>query len=407
MPTYSYQAKTFQGKIINGSIDADNESEARVKIRAKKLIPVKIGVGGFAAKPVKQTLGRITSGRAKSKDLQVFTRQLSVLISSGVPLVQALEVLSQSPRGKALDTALERIVADISEGKKLGTSFATHPGVFNKFYVNMLIAGEEGGVLDQVLKRLAEYIEKSVKLQRKIRGAMTYPVVVLFISLCVVMGLLLFVIPKFVEIFKDSGQQVPPLTLFVIDLSNFVVNYWYVIIGGIIAAISFVRTYYNTAQGREVIDKQLIRVPVFGDFIIKSSMAKFSRTLATLLTAGVSIMDALEISAHTSGNSLIEKALLNSRSSVARGKLLSLPLAQETFIPHMVTQMIAVGEQTGALDEMLNKVADFYEDEVEVAVSSITSLMEPLMIVVLGGIIAFFVVAMYLPIFNMAGNVGT
>ena len=406
MPTYSYQAKSFQGKITTGTVDADSEAEARVKIRAKKLIPLKVGVGNLGANSSK-TLDRMRLGKVKSKDLQVFTRQLSVLISSGVPLVQALEVLSQSPRGKALDVALERVVADISEGKKLGTSFASHPNVFNKFYINMLIAGEEGGVLDDVLKRLAEYIEKSVKLQRKIKGAMTYPVVVLCISLAVVMGLLVFVIPKFVQIFEGSGQKVPPLTVFVIDLSDFVVDYWYIIIGIFVGIVSVIRSYYGTPKGRMVIDRLLIKIPVFGDFIIKSCMAQFSRTLATLLTAGVSIMESLEIAAHTAGNSIIEKALLSSRSSVARGKLLSLPLAQEPFIPHMVTQMIAVGEQTGALDEMLNKVADFYDDEVEVAVSSITSLMEPIMIVVLDGIIAFFVVAMYLPIFNMAGGVGT
>ncbi|MCJ8276841.1 MAG: type II secretion system F family protein, partial [Bdellovibrionales bacterium] len=253
--------------------------------------------------------------------MQVFTRQLSVLISSGVPLVQALEVLSQSPRGKVLDIALERVVADISEGKKLGTAFAAHPNVFSKFYVNMLIAGEEGGVLDQVLKRLAEYIEKSVRLQRKIKGAMTYPIVVLTISLVVVFGLLVFVIPKFVEIFEGSGQEVPALTAFVIKMSDFVIDNWYLIIGGLIAAFSMFMKYYRSPAGRANIDRNVVRIPVFGDFVIKSSMAQFSRTLATLLAAGVSIMESLEISANTAGNALVEKALLNSRASVARGKL--------------------------------------------------------------------------------------
>ncbi|MCB0378868.1 MAG: type II secretion system F family protein [Bdellovibrionales bacterium] len=404
MPSYKFQAKTFQGKLIAGNIDADTEAEARVKIRARKLIPVKIELGGGVKASVIKKAPSLAPG-ARPKDLQVFTRQLSVLISSGVPLVQALEVLSQSPRGKGLDLALKKIVSDISEGKRLGAAFADHPRVFNRFYVNMLIAGEEGGVLDQVLARLAEYIEKSVKLQAKIKGAMTYPVVVLLISLAVVTGLLVFVIPKFVEIFKGSNQEIPALTQFVINLSNSFVANWYFILGGFIAVIVGIRAYYQTPEGRKKFDQLIIRVPVFGDFVVKSGMAKFSRTLATLLNAGVSIMEALEIAAYTCGNSLIEKALLKSRASVAKGKLLSLPLSQEKFIPHMVVQMIAVGEQTGALDEMLNKVADFYEDEVDVAVSSITSLMEPLMIVVLGGIVAFFVVAMYLPIFNMAGGV--
>lgn len=403
MPVYSYTAKAFNGKEFKGTIEAGNEAEARIKLRAKKLIPVKLGTSQIStAAPVEGAkVSRVT---VKSKDLQVFTRQLSVLISSGVPLLQALEVLAQSPRGKALDIALKKIVTDISEGKKLGTAFKSHPNVFSKFYINMLIAGEEGGVLDQVLMRLAEYIEKSVKLQGKIKGAMSYPVVVLFIAMAVVVGLLVFVIPKFVSIFQSSGQEIPALTVMVINMSNFVRQKWY-ILGGIAFATYFgFISYVHTPQGRSTLDNILVRVPVFGDFIIKSAMAKFSRTLSTMLSAGVAIMDALQIAANTAGNSIIEEALLKSKASVAKGKLLSVPLAQEAFIPHMVTQMIAVGEQTGALDDMLNKVADFYEDEVDVAVNSITSLMEPVMIVVLGGIVAFFVVAMYLPIFNMAGG---
>ena len=404
MASWSFQAKSFNGKVINGTIDAESEAEARVKIRAKKLIPIRVvsGTSGASSRVGAQT--RIARAKVKSKDLQVFTRQLAVLISSGVPLVQALDVLSQSPRGKALDYALKNIVRDISEGKKLGVAFGNHPSVFGKFYINMLIAGEEGGVLDEVLGRLAEYIEKSVKLQRKVKGAMAYPVVVLFISLAVVTGLLVFVIPKFVSIFQGSGQEIPWLTQKVIGASDYFVANWYFIFGGAIGLFLAIRSYYNTPAGRRVTDNYLIKVPIFGSFIIKSGMAKFSRTLSTLLTAGVSIMESLEISAYTSGNSLVEKALLKARTSVSKGKLLSMPLAQESFVPNMVVQMIAVGEQTGALDEMLNKIADFYEDEVDVAVSSITSLMEPIMIVVLGGIVAFFVIAMYLPIFNMAGG---
>ncbi len=403
MPTYGYQAKAFNGKVVQGSIEANNEAEARIKLRAKKLIPIKVGAGSLKA--ASNSTSSIKLGaKVKPKDLQVFTRQLSVLIQSGVPLVQALEVLSQTPRGKGLDFALGHIVTDISEGKKLGDAFKAHPKVFDKFYINMLIAGEEGGVLDQVLARLAEYIEKSVKLNGKIKGAMSYPVVVLFIALSVVMGLLIFVIPKFVEIFNSSGMEIPYMTRVCMNMSDFVIQKWYLIIvfaGGIVGAF---KLWLSTPAGQIQKDNILIRLPVFGDFVIKSGMAKFSRTLSTLLSAGVSIMDALQIAANTCGNSVIERALMKSRQSIAKGKLLSVPLAQEVFIPHMVTQMIAVGEQTGALDEMLNKVADFYEDEVDVTVNSLTSLMEPVMIVVLGGIVAFFVIAMYLPIFNMAGG---
>lgn len=405
MPTFGYQAKSFDGKVVQGSIEANNEAEARIKLRAKKLIPIKLAVGAIPKSGMRSTEKKQGSQvAAKPKDLQVFTRQLSVLIQSGVPLIQALEVLSQSPRGKGLDTALKKIVSDISEGKKLGDAFKAHPVVFSRFYINMLIAGEEGGVLDQVLARLAEYIEKSVKLQGKIKSALSYPVVVLFIALVVVFGLLIFVIPKFVEIFQSSGMELPPMTQLCMDMSDFVINRWYVIIAVLVGAGFGFKTWVGSEQGRRQFDQLLVRAPVFGDFVVKSGMAKFSRTLSTLLGAGVPIMDALTIAANTAGNSLIEDALMKSKASVAKGKLLSIPLAQESFIPHMVVQMIAVGEQTGALDEMLTKVADFYEDEVDVAVGSITSLMEPIMIVVLGGIVAFFVISMYLPIFNMAGG---
>lgn len=403
MATFSYQAKSFNGKVMQGTIEANNEAEVRIKLRAKKLIPLKVVIGGGGKASAKKSI-KAPGGGVRSKDLQVFTRQLSVLITSGVPLVQALEVLGQSPRGKALDFALKQIVTDISEGKKMGVAFQSHPNVFNKFYINMLIAGEEGGVLDQVLIRLAEYIEKSVKLQGKIKGAMSYPIVVFFIAMAVVAGLLIFVVPQFVSIFQGSGQELPALTQTVIEMSEFVRTKWYFVIAGGIGIFFSFRVWVNSSMGRKTLDQLLIRMPIFGDFIIKSCMAKFSRTLATLLGAGVSIMEALQIAANTSGNSLLETALMKSKASVAKGKLLSVPLAQETFIPHMVTQMIAVGEQTGSLDEMLNKVADFYEDEVDVAVDSITGMMEPLMIVFLGGIVAFFVIAMYLPIFNMAGG---
>lgn len=409
MASFSYQARAFNGQIQSGTIEAESEAEARIKLRAKKMVPVKIVSGGSSSQPSASSIKLPTFGsrrkKVKSKDLQIFTRQLSVLISSGVPLIQALEVLGESPRGGGLDDALRAITKEISEGKKLGTAFKAHPSIFSKFYVNMLIAGEEGGVLDQVLLRLSEYIEKSVKLQGKIKGAMSYPVVVLFIALAVVVGLLVFVIPQFVSIFESSGMEIPALTKMMIGASDFVINRWYVIIGVVVGLVFSIRTFLSRPAGREQLDRLLVRLPIFGDFIIKSAMAKFSRTLSTLLGAGVSIMDALSISANTCGNSILEQALIKSKASVAKGQLLSVPLAQEPFIPHMVTQMIAVGEQTGALDDMLNKVADFYEDEVDVAVTSITSIMEPVMIVVLGGIVAFFVIGMYLPIFSMAGGV--
>ena len=405
MPTYKYEAKSFSGKVSRGILQGDNEVDVRHQLRGEKLIPIKVEIGRAVAGSSKNIL-KVRVGRARPKDLQILTRQLSVLISSGVPLVQALEVLSRSPLGKPIKMALERIVIDISEGRKLGESFKAHPNVFSSFYVNMLIAGEEGGILDKVLAQMAVHIEKSVKLRAKVKAAATYPIVVLFISISVITGLLVYVVPKFVGMFQSSGQVLPPMTQLVITMSEFVIQEWstlLIIIFGL--GLSF-RIYINTSGGRTSFDRILLIVPVFGSFIIKTSMAKFSRTLSSLLSAGVPILDSLDIAANTSGNSLVEKAIVNAKEAVSKGEQISTSLARTPFIPQMVIQMMAVGEQTGALDDMLDKVAEFYENEVEAAVSAIVSLMEPVMIVFLGGIIAFFVIAMYLPIFNMAGTIG-
>ena len=407
MPTYKYEARTFSGKISKGIIEGKNESDVRYRLRAKKLIPIKVGIGyAVTTTSSPKSAAKVRVGKVKTKDLQVFTRQLSVLISSGVPLVQSLEVLSKSPFGKPLRLALKKIVIDISEGKKLGEAFKIHPNVFDNFYVNMLMAGEEGGILDKVLAQMAVHIEKSVKLQAKIKGAAAYPVVVLFISMAVIIGLLVYVVPKFVNMFESSGQTLPYLTTLVITMSDFIIQEWFSLIFITIGLGISSRIYIHTDGGQTIFDRILLRLPVFGNFIIKSSMAKFSRTLASLLSAGVPILDSLDIAANTSGNSLVEKALMNTKEAVTKGDQISTSLAKAPFIPQMVIQMMAVGEQTGALDEMLNKVAEFYEDEVDVAVNAIMSLMEPIMIVFLGGIVAFFVIAMYLPIFNMAGTIG-
>ena len=410
MPTFKYHAKSFSGKISQGLVEAENESEARMKIRTKKLIPVKVTIGyatrnSSKEEAIKSKGMTLRFSKVKTKDLQIFTRQLSVLITSGIPLLQALETLSQSKRGYVLDGALKQIVADISGGKKLGEAFRAHPNVFNNFYVNMLVAGEEGGILDKVLLRMSMHIEKTAKLQRKIKGAAVYPVVVLFISLAVIAGLLVFVIPKFVTMFEGSGMDLPYLTQMTIAMSEFVRTEWHILLFCLIGFGVSSRIYVHTKEGKDRFHGMLVRAPVFGNFIVKSSMAKFSRTLSSLLSAGVPIIDALTIASSTVGNSVITRILEEGKVAVAKGKQLSQSLGKTKIIPHMVVQMIAVGEGTGALDEMLSKVADFYEDEVDTAVSSITSLMEPVLIIFLGGIIAFFVIAMYLPIFNMAGAV--
>lgn len=402
MPTYNYTAKSLNGKVNNGTIEADNESEVRVKLRAQKLIPVKIVLKTSKIKnATKMSFG---GGGVNAKDLQIFTRQLSVLISAGIPLVQSLEVLSQSARTPFFRGVIRTIATDISEGKKLAEAFGKQTKTFDRFFVNMVKAGEEGGILDTILKQMADYIEKIVKLKGKVKVAMVYPVVVLIIALSVVAGLMIFVVPKFKEIFSNRGDALPGLTQVIINISDFTIEYWYLLLFGIIGFFYGFYKYYQTDAGRKVVDNTLVRIPAFGDLVVKSAIAKFSRTLSTLLGSGVGIVEAMEISASVSGNAKIENMLNDAKLSIIKGQSMSTPMAQQKIFPPMVVQMIAVGEQSGALDNMLAKIADFYEDEVDVAISSLTSLMEPVMIVVLGGIIGFLVIALYLPIFQMAGG---
>jgi type IV pilus assembly protein PilC len=406
MAMFSYQAKALNGSISRGTIDAANESEARVKIRALRLIPIKVSVGmgeahapsGFKFKP--------RMAKVKNKDLQTFTRQLSVLIGAGVPIVPSLEALSQGFKSPSLKKALNDITQDISAGKKLGESFGKQSQIFDRFYVNMMIAGEEGGVLEVVLKRLAEYIEKAVKLNSRIKGALVYPIAVFVIAGVVVTGLLVFVIPKFAELFAGNNMKLPLMTRMVMGASDFMQSYWWVVIGVIMGTVYGIKRYYLTPIGRQTIDMFLIRVPVFGDLIIKGGLAKFTRTLSTLLGAGVPIMDAMDIAAQVSGNWVLEKAIMRAKESISQGKSIATPFAQEKVFPSLVVQMMAVGEQTGSLDQMLGKIADFFEDEVDEVVGAMTALIEPMMIVFLGGIVAFLVLAMYLPIFQMAGAGG-
>ncbi len=404
MAVFSYQAKTMNGATVEGQIEAANEQEARVKIRANKLLPVKVSVGsGGLSAGAKSFQFKSRVSKVKAKDLQNFTRQLSVLIAAGVPIIPSLEALSQGLKSAVLKRALHDIGQDIAAGKKLGESFGKQSHVFDRFYVNMIIAGEEGGVLESVLKRVAEYIEKAVKIQSKIKGALVYPIAVLVISMVVITGLLVFVVPKFAELFQSNGMELPFLTQLVMNASEFMQQTWWLVIGGFVGGYFGLKHYYATSSGRETIDTILLRVPLFGDLIIKGGLAKFTRTLSTLLGAGVPIMDAMDIAAQVSGNYQLEKSLLKAKESIASGKSIAAPFAQEKIFPPLVVQMMAVGETTGALDQMLTKVADFFEDEVDGIVSALTSLIEPIMIVFLGGIVAFLVLAMYMPIFQMAG----
>lgn len=397
MAKFLYLAKIPGGKTIKGEVEAPNESEARVKIRANQMIPVKVV-------PKEQaTRSKGFAGKIKSKELQIFTRQFATMINSGIPIAQSLEVLSNSTSSPILKQSLSLITSDLNTGKRLADSMATQPTIFNKLYVNLVKAGEEGGVLDTILNRLAEYIEKAEKIKGQIKSAMFYPASILVVSFIVIAVILTFVIPKFMELFNSVGQDLPAITQMVVDMSDFMRSQWYVVFGGIGIAIFGLKTWSETEAGKQTLDRILIQIPVLGDLIQKAEVARFSRTLATLLGSGVPILEALDICSKVVGNSVIAKSIADSIDVVSQGKSIVTPLAANKFIPDMVVQMIGVGEQTGALDTMLYKIADFYEDEVDAAVGALTSILEPLMMVVLGGIIAFLVIAMYMPIFDMAG----
>jgi len=404
MARFVFEARAANGKEMRGEIDAGNEAEARVKLRAQKLVPVRVVLAEKVI--VGPAPRRKSTGKVKPKELQILTRQLATLLTSGIPILQSIDTLAQSVRGPVLGNALKAIANDISRGKRFSDALAEHPGIFHKFYVNMVRAGEESGNLDQILQRLAVYIEKSVKIASKVKGALIYPAAILCIAAIVVACLLIFIIPKFEALFKQLGSDLPALTKFVVASSDFLIHYWWMIGLAVFVVIYGFMTYYSTENGKRSCDQVFIRVPLFGNLIQKSAIAKFTRTLSTLLASGVSIVESLDIAGKTVGNYVIELAVKRARDAITEGKSLTVPLAKEKYIPQMVVQMIAIGEQTGSLDQMLGRIADFYEDEVDVAVSSLTTLIEPIMMVFLGGIIAFLVIAMYLPIFNIAGAIG-
>jgi type IV pilus assembly protein PilC len=343
------------------------------------------------------------------KDLVVFTRQFGTMINAGLPLIQCLEILSTQSENATLRKSVGEIKVQVEGGSTFSDALRKHPKIFDDLYVNMVHAGEVGGLLDTILGRLSKHIEKAMKLKGQIKSALVYPAAIVGIAAIVITVLMIWVIPVFEKMFKEmSGGKMalPGPTQLVIDMSNFAQGYWYVILGVIVATVVGVKKYYATPQGRLAIDKILLKLPVFGDLIRKASVAKFTRTLGTLLASGVPLLEALTICAKTSGNKVVEGALLDAKVSISGGKTISEPLAKSGTFPKMVTHMISVGESTGALDSMLGKIADFYEDEVDQAVTNLTALLEPMMMVFLGVTVGFIVVAMYLPIFTMASAIG-
>jgi type IV pilus assembly protein PilC len=400
MATFAYVGRSKSGAVKKGELVAKSRDEAVEQLRKQSVVVTsleeKAAQAGFSFK--------VGSG-VSEKDLVVFTRQFGTMINAGLPLIQCLEILSNQSENAALRKSVGEIKVQVEGGSTFSDALRRHPKVFDDLYVNMVHAGEVGGLLDTILGRLSKYIEKAMKLKGQIKSAMVYPASILGIAFIVIAVLMIFVIPVFEKMFKDmSGGKValPGPTQLVIDMSNFAQSSWYIIIGGVILAVVAFKKYYATAKGKYQIDKLLLKLPVFGDLVRKASVAKFTRTLGTLITSGVPLLDALTICAKTSGNKIIEEALVNARVSISGGKTISEPLAKSQVFPKMVTHMIAVGESTGALDAMLGKIADFYEDEVDQAVASLTALLEPMMMVFLGVLIGFIVVAMYLPIFTMA-----
>jgi type IV pilus assembly protein PilC len=399
MAMYEYTAKNAtSGQILKGQLDVPTKDEVIAYLRKNRMILVSVRE---APKSINLSFG----GGIKTRDVVIFTRQFSTMINAGLPLVQSLNILAQQTENKTLQTVTRAVVYDVEAGNTLADALDKHPKAFTKLYVNMVAAGEAGGILDTILMRLATFLEKNDALVRKVKGALVYPAVIISVAVIAIAVLLIFVIPTFASMFASVNMELPLPTRVVMGASDFLIRFWYFIIGGAVLLVFAVRQYYNTADGRKQIDGALLRAPVLGDLLRKSAVSRFTRTLGTLISSGVSILDGLEITAKTAGNRVIHDAVMQSRQSIAGGETIAGPLEQSKVFPPMVISMISVGEQTGGLDEMLSKIADFYDAEVDVAVSALLSLMEPIMIVVLGVIVGGMVVAMYLPIFDMVNAV--
>ena len=400
MPTFTYSARNVTGTLQQGEIELPNRQDVVGFLRKQKLIPVKIEEKK-ASLDINLTFGT----GIKTRDIVIFTRQFATMINSGLPLVQSLDILHRQSENKALAKVIEKVQHDVESGNTLADALRQHPKIFTDLYVNMVAAGEVGGILDVILLRLATFLEKNDALIRKIKGAMVYPGVILTVAIGAVATLLIVVIPTFQSMFESAGAVLPTPTLIVIAMSEALQAYWYLFLGGIIGAVLAIRYAYTTDGGQLAIDRLLLKAPIIGNLLRKSAVARFTRTLGTLVASGVSILDGLEITARTAGNRVIQDAVMESRASIAGGETISEPLKRAKVFPPMVVQMINVGEQTGGLDEMLTKIADFYDEEVDQAVEALLSAMEPIMIVFLGGIVGGMIVAMYLPIFDMINAV--
>ena len=402
MAVFTWEGRTRQGTTKKGVMEAANEAAVMAQLRAQMILPV-------AVKPKARDLldgFKLFKGRVKTRELVVFTRQFATMIDAGLPLVQCLEILAEQQPNKRFKEILKDVKAEVEQGATFADALRKHPKPFDDLYVNLVQAGEIGGILDTILNRLAVYLEKADSLKRKVKGAMIYPSTILVVSIGVIVLLLVKVIPVFKQMFEDFGGALPAPTQMVVTVSEFLQAYIVLILGLLAAAtIAFLQARKRVERFRYNSDAVFLKAPVFGSLLKKVAVSRFSRTLGTMISSGVPILDALEICARTAGNKVIEAALMRTRAAISEGRTIAEPLEASGVFPGMVVQMIAVGESTGAMDTMLSKIADFYDDEVDAAVAALTSLLEPLMMVFLGGTIGAILMAMYLPIFKIAENI--
>jgi type IV pilus assembly protein PilC len=400
LPVFKWSGKTKSGDVRAGEMEAQDAAAVQSRLRQMGIEPVKV-----RKKPKEIHIRLPGVGGVTTKDILVFTRQFSVMIDAGLPLVQALEIIGSQADNPAFRKVLLAVKSRVESGSTFADALAEHPKAFDVLFVQLVRAGEIGGILDTILQRLGAYIEKNEKLKRRVKGAMVYPAIVLTVAVGVVGVLLAFVVPTFEKMFKDMGGALPAPTQFLVDLSQSLRSNWYVVLAVPIALFVSFKIATRKGKGEEMWHSFVLKTPVFGPLVRKVAVARFTRTFGTMLSSGVPILDALEIVAKSAGNRIVEKGILYVRARISEGKNIASPLAETGVFPPMVVQMIGVGEATGAMDQMLGKIADFYDDEVDVAVAAMTSMLEPLMMVFLGGTVGYFMIAMYLPIFNIAGNI--
>lgn len=399
--TYVWKGKTAKGDAITGELKANDRREVAEYLRKRRVV-----IQSVRKKPKEITLSFGGKKGVSVKDLCVFTRQFATMINAGLPLVQCLEVLARQQPKPHFKQSIQQVMIEVEGGQTLSESLAKQRHIFGDLYVNMIAAGETGGILDVILQRLAVFLEKNDALQRKVKGALTYPAIVLFVAVGACIFMLMGVIPVFAKMFSDFGGELPMPTQIVMNLSNFLRDYWYMLLGGVAAAVFGFKRLRKTKWGELATDKLFLKVPIIGTVLLKGGVSRFTRTLGTLIGSGVPILQGLEITARTAGNRVLQNAIEGTSVSISQGDTISEPLKQSGVFPPMVVQMINIGESTGALDEMLSKIADFYDDEVDAAVEALTAAIEPLMIVVMGTMVGGMLVAMYLPMFKMANVVG-